>query len=423
VNLGLRFNHFNESVPSQSATAGNWVGARTFNAVSNVPNWNDIMPRVGLAYDLFGTGKTALKFGADKFVAQEALALTARLNPLSYQTDTRTWKDLDGNGSPFATGTFTPQLAEIGAPVVANFGSAASTPAIDPNLKRPYNWSYSGVVSHELLPSVSVTAGYYRRNFYKLYTNIVGTSGSTLGVFNNSGIATFNTAVSAGDYAPITITGPSSPSLPNGGGQPITIYNLTKTGATSNLIRNTSNSQHYDGFEVSMRGKLPKGGTVFGGVTVGRTTAQFCDVSTNPNDLRFCDHDVPFKGIYKLGWNYELPWQFSINGTYQQQPGQTLTANYTVTSAIAGTTLTGGSITIPLIDPAAQYLPAVKTLDLRVSKAFTHGRTKTKAFIDMINSTNLSTILADTTTFNASWPQPSAAASPRYLRLGMEFDF
>ena len=41
--------------------------------------------------------------------------------------------------------------------------------------------------------------------------------------------------------------------------------------------------------------------------TVGRSTANFCDVSTNPNDRRFCNHDVPFQGIYKLGWNYPLP--------------------------------------------------------------------------------------------------------------------
>ena len=39
---------------------------RAFAAVEDVPNWKDINPRVSVAYDLFGDGKTALKASASR---------------------------------------------------------------------------------------------------------------------------------------------------------------------------------------------------------------------------------------------------------------------------------------------------------------------------------------------------------------------
>ena len=421
LNLGLRFNHFNESVPDATAPAGIWVPARTFSAVPNVPNWNDVMPRFGAALDVFDTGKTALKFGHDEFVAQEALGLTNTVNPLSYQSDSRKWTDLDGNGSAFATGTYTPQLAEIGASTNNKFGLAAGVPSIDPNLKRPSNWSYSATVQQELLAGVSVSGGYFRRNFKDLYTT--GGLGATA-----PATAIFNTANDpATSYTPFTIVGPSDPRLPNGGGELITLYNLnaSQTGLSNQLVRSTANRQHYDGYEINFRGRLPNGGNIFGGITYGRTAGSFCDVSTNPNDLRFCNKDVPYQGIYKLGWYYRLPWQFSINGTYQDTPGAAILANYTVTSANSGTTLTGGisSIVVWLQDPSTKYLPDVKTLDLRLTRAFSHGRMKAKGFVDMVNALNFSTILAQSNTFGATWQQPTAATAGRYFRIGTEIDF
>ena len=79
-----------------------------------MPCWNDWSVRVGASYDLFGTGKTALKTSVGKFLAQQALGLTATLNPLGGQTDSRAWTDRDGNGSIFdAAGNV--QFNELGA--------------------------------------------------------------------------------------------------------------------------------------------------------------------------------------------------------------------------------------------------------------------------------------------------------------------
>ena len=66
LNDGARFEHFNASVPAESLLCSTRIGARNFAEVPNVPNWNDWAVRFAAAYDLFGTGKTAIKANAGK---------------------------------------------------------------------------------------------------------------------------------------------------------------------------------------------------------------------------------------------------------------------------------------------------------------------------------------------------------------------
>ena len=66
---GIRFDYFNLGIPAQSAAASRWVGARSFAAIDNIANFKDLSPRVGVSYDLFGNGKTAIKATVSRYVA------------------------------------------------------------------------------------------------------------------------------------------------------------------------------------------------------------------------------------------------------------------------------------------------------------------------------------------------------------------
>ena len=63
VSGGIRLDMLNESTSEFTLGPHRWLPNRNthYDAVKNVPNWKDINPRVSVAYDLFGNGKTALK--------------------------------------------------------------------------------------------------------------------------------------------------------------------------------------------------------------------------------------------------------------------------------------------------------------------------------------------------------------------------
>ena len=66
-------------------------------------NWDDVTPRMGAAYDLFGNGKTAVKFNLGKYMeAFTATNTDLDLNPLIRTTisTTRTWTDTNKDFVP-----------------------------------------------------------------------------------------------------------------------------------------------------------------------------------------------------------------------------------------------------------------------------------------------------------------------------------
>ena len=102
LNLGVRFEYLNSYVPEQTLAADRWSPARSFERVERVPEWRDINPRLGLAYDLFGDSRTALKVSAGRYVGLQTVQLAGRNNPIntSFNSVNREWKDANDNFVP-----------------------------------------------------------------------------------------------------------------------------------------------------------------------------------------------------------------------------------------------------------------------------------------------------------------------------------
>jgi len=411
LNYGARFEHFNASIPAESSPASTWIAARTFPEITNVPNWDDWAVRLAAAYDLTGDGKTALKANAGKYVAAQAAGFAQGFNGMNGATQTRSWNDANGDKTILnADGTI--QVNEvIGG--TSNFGQITSRP--DADLKRGYTWEYSALVQSELRPRLSVTAGYYRRDFYNHQV-------------------TDNLNVGVNDWTTYSINTPTDTRLPLSG-QPIPMYTLNtgKVGvATDNLVTfSTQNKTTYNGVEFTMNARGAKY-LVFGGVTTDRRASATCDERDNPNSARFCDSFPPFRTTLKLSGAYTFPYDVQVSGSFASIPGPGVSANYTVTSAIAGRPIIGStagaaSTVINLVESGTLFLDYQNRLDLRFGKTFRVDRYKIQGFADVFNVLNKGTVIRVNETYAASgtnlWLTPTGILDGRYVRFGLQMSF
>src|SRR6185436_11334199 len=60
---GLRFERVEGYLPAQDSPSSRWFpsATRSFAAIHGIPNWKTVAPRLNMAWDLRGDGKTALK--------------------------------------------------------------------------------------------------------------------------------------------------------------------------------------------------------------------------------------------------------------------------------------------------------------------------------------------------------------------------
>jgi hypothetical protein len=473
---GVRYDSLISTYPDQRIGGPGWPYApqEIFFPSRSTPGytWKDITPRVGVAYDVFGNGKTAVKFNIGRYLE----AITASNNDLDMNpmtrlvvNSTRGYNDaFYGVGDP-RTGNYKVDCdlnnsaanGECAALDNQNLGRPVFTRNFDPDYvggwgSRPYNWSMGASVQHELLPRVSATVSFNRNWWGNWY--VVDNRSTTIA-----------------DYTPYTITAPSDPRLPNGGGYTISgLYNLvpTKLGQVDELAQNYKNfgdqTENWQGFDVSVVARLQNGLTIQGGTSTGRRFADGCDVraklpelGTGPTGLTnssvtanvnalgggpfalsvvnpYCRISEPYRTDFRGLATYVVPKaDVQVSATWASIPGDSLRADYTLTAAdqaaIAariGRPLTGGFNTINLIAPATQWGARVNNIDMRIAKIVRFGTTRTQVGVDIFNLLNADTVTNYNFGFvprsvnpNGAWLIPTAIIPARYARIALQVDF
>ncbi len=441
ANVGVRWDYLNNKVEKQSAAGGTWIGPRSFDELTNVPNYKDLAPRLGLAYDLFGNGKTAVKATLSRYVVPNTVAVARSLNPFntSVNNTTRSWSDTNRDGVP--------QVSELGPLANNAFGSVNVATRYDPDAiegfgKRRNNWEFSAGVTQELMSRLSVDVSYYRR---------------AQGNFT----VTDNLDVAPTDFQPYCVTAPRDSRLPDGGGQQICgLYDIVPTRfgvATNNLVTrvdklDVKQEEVFDGVDMAFNARLGGGVFLNGGVAVGRTRFNQCDAFVdNPAEqfgltgatFSYCDYTSGVLTQAKVNGSYTLPWQsIQIGGVLQNLPGQQILAQWNITQADAaanlGRPLSGGANTsrvVPLIKPGTMFTPRRTQIDLRVSKPFRMGGSKRlQVMADVFNLTNSNASVGATsnageppasliTTFGSAWLRPLNVLQARYIKFGVQLNF
>jgi hypothetical protein len=426
-----------------------------FDKLMSVDAYNDITPRFGVAYDVFGNGKTALKFTMGHYLdaATNDSAYT-RNNPANRTASTydRGWTDSDNDKVVDCNLLVLTANGECAALTGnnLNFGSlSASTTLTNPDtLKgwgvRENDWQWGVLVQQELLPRMSIEVGYARRWWH----------GFTL---------TDNTLRGPEDYQQWTITAPSDSRLPNGGGYPITLHTVTAAAAArgaQNIITfdgdyiGDDHQNYWHGFDVTFNARLRQGLILQIGTGTGREIEDTCerdrivDPSAGANvttkNLHGCRDVEPWLTTLRGLASYTIPKiDVLVSGTFRSQPGAERVANWLVpNSVISGPTLlgrippggtAGGNTTITLLDNDRRVWEDRRAqVDVRVAKVVRLGSTRADIGVDIANmfNTNYTTQFDNTYQFSVgntaqggTWNNPTAIYTPRFVRLNFTVSF
>jgi hypothetical protein len=430
-----------------------------FDKLMSVDAYNDVTPRFGVAYDVFGNGRTAVKFNMGHYLdaATNDSAYT-RNNPANRIVSTydRGWTDSDNdkvvdcnllvltaNGECLA-------LTNNGL----NFGNTSNAVTqVNPATLtgwgvRENDWQWGVTVQQEVMPRVSVEIGYARRWF----------KGVTV---------TDNLSRTPSAYDSYVVTAPTDPRLPGGGGYPIRLYTpnvATQSLAAQNYITfetdfGPEQTNYWHGVDFTLNARTRWGLTFSGGTSTGRSVTDECAtvVLIDSPDPRNCHDADPFQTTLRGLATYMIPKVgVLVSGTVRSQPVVERVANYNLPNSPTspacapnpsacitlqgllgrlptGTTATGTQ-TINLIDNDHRlYSDERRTqVDMRFAKVFRFGSRRADIGVDLANllNTNYTTTWDNTyqysignTANGGTWNNPTAIFAPRFVRLNFTFDF
>ena len=478
VNAGLRLDWFQGEVQEEDVPAGRWNPAQHFArcadgknnpaalCVGDVQNWKDLNPRLGVSYDLFGNGRTALKASVARYVNGEVATAASQNNPATTigRTDQRSWTDSNGDFVVQGNPNVPTSNGELGPTTNLNFGRGVPGTVHDPSTLdgwhiRPYSWELATSVQHELFPRVALSVGFARRSI-------------------GNQLAVDNILTSPDSYSdPFCISAPPNANLPGGGGYQVCglrdikpefqgrVQNVRKLASEFGGIEDVNT-----GFDVYLNARLRTGTFIQGGVSAGRRAYNTCNtplVSAVPGivsatqftlpqvdspesaetpDGSFCDQVFPFRPDAKFMASHTLPWDIQLSGTFQHSRGvqnplaPSVLALWPVSNAIiepalgrrlAACPATGACAatkTVSIIQPGVDYGDQnLSQLDLRASKRFRFNRYSFRIDVDLYNAFNSNWPFTVNTNFSTAatslWLRPTNVLQSRLFKIGGQFDF
>jgi hypothetical protein len=323
LNLGLRYDVTDPIKDSHNLLA-NYVPTSTSGLVqvgqgisSPYPtNYNNLSPRVGLAWDIFGTGKTVFRSGFGIIFEQPSIR-TFMFNGGGLNLNPSGIPYVDGNGvtqPPTGTissflqvssdGTQINWLAPDQSPTVFPVGTSGALCSldsqcdvfgVDQHLKTPYvmNWNFN--VQHELTPTALLQVGYVANHGVKLYSVA---DINQVNPFYDGGLETTG--------RPLVTNCPVAQ-----GGQGLGGPCFPQIGFLS-FLSNRSNS-NYNSLQVTLTKRYSHGLYLLAGYTyahaIDTSTSNLAGVPPNSNDYAAerGNGDFDIRHRFTLSATYDLP--------------------------------------------------------------------------------------------------------------------
>jgi hypothetical protein len=412
--------------------------------VEKIRPFGNLSPRASVTYDLFGSGKTAIKAGGGYyFKTRETLA--DNLSGL-FQVTRLTFGSNNNNGTCTGTSCWTDanmdgivQAGELtGVPTSssARFNTttgvfAPAGNAVDPSTKISRTREAVVGIQHELCPNIAVAVDYIFRKYDRgLATYTVGYQPGSAGYPLSqiyTGPLTYTDPVS-GNTAPYFVVKPG----------------LMRPSGAGSVTFTNPDYQVYNGVDFTVTRRYRDGWQLNGALTlqrnpgytpVGTTANGTGGAAGNPTGLVYQDGvSTIAKYVVKLSGSYDLPWGISAaaNFNWFQGATRTLTMNGPgnvyggVNAAGADTTISYATLEFQPRD--SFRFNDTRMLDIGVQKGISLGRDerfRVKLMLDLFNVFNESIVLGYSSN-NVSLPAstaPSSIIPPRVLRLGIRAMF
>jgi hypothetical protein len=431
-----------------------------FERTDSVTGYHDLSPRFGVAYDLFGDGRTALKASVGRYLAAAtADGVYSSQSPAGNfvrQVNNRAWTDGNGNrivdcdllsiaaqnnlatggdncgaltGNNINFGNLNPNIARVDPDILSGFGI------------RPYNWRYGISVQQQVLPRVAVEVGYNRRHW---------------GNF----LATYNELVGPEDYDTWVVPVPNHPNLPNAGGSASFVAITPAASARGNRdfqtreenVAGESRTAYWHGVDANATARYGSLTLQFG-TTTGRGVRNTCALwEARPqlagnNRLDSCDVTEPWLTTVRGLASYQVP-KINVlvsttirsnrtNAGENASSGVSLSANYqmpnTVVQQLLGRLPAGAfatqNTTVNLLAPSELYPLTRRTeVDVRIAKILRLAGARLDVGVDIYNLLNANTTTTYQQTYlytnnGATWLDPTAILGPRLARLNATLSF
>jgi hypothetical protein len=324
INGGLRMDYYNGSLGKavttgttglaleighslQSDLGFNPFGLFEMDPIEDAMVFTVLSPRIGLTYDLFGDGKTAVKLAYSRFYEQVPTWRFGDISPAVLAQYEFNWFDLNGNGALDSPGVdnYTPRNG-MGQFTLPDRDYLISR--VDPDLKAPYYDEVVASINHELFKNFAVKAQYlYKRGGdlrgWALYDR-------------DTGNFWYNLDEAPNWWVPFTTVVPAYGEYP---AQEVTVYFRSQDSPWNNqfyLQTNIPESKHrYHGFELSFDKRYADGWALGGSVVISKYRVQTAGDSPNDFVNGFGLSNDSYYGLdqplaIKLFGSFDLPFGF-----------------------------------------------------------------------------------------------------------------
>jgi hypothetical protein len=387
----------------------------------------DVVPRLGITYDLTGDGRNVLKFNLARYANQLGDGdIASTFNPVQASFIRFPWADLNGDRVVQAneiTTTGTP--LSFGGNYNPNAPTSLSSPGtVDSGLTNEHTDELILEYNRQFGASFAVgIAGIYRKVSNFRWNDTLNWTDA------NYRAVSFTPAVTATSCAPAQ----------NAQCPTITYYEPTSAIPAAYIYTNRPNLERkYMGFELTARKRMANGLQMNGSFTLNDTEVNYGAGSfedpTNLQNLNGAEYAPESAGsgignvfqnatwLARLQASYTLPWQaIGISAAFNARSGFPMPLQIQTPTRANG----GGTALVYLKPLGETRLPNYSNLDMGLSKEVAiKGNVRVRLMLDVFNVFNSNTIQARQRTQNSSIANNiQALLPPRVARFGARLNW